>query len=446
MKMCFGLPPLVPLLPHPSFTSPTPPGALELRGGPRRRASLPGLSSVLILSLAMVGCGGENLSDIQTLTRDSAGVTIVESSDAPSRGEGGWVLDQAPSLTIGTFQGDTLYELYRVSGGTRLSDGRIVISDNGSFQLRMFGPNGEFLGSWGREGEGPGEFQSVQVMGVLGGDTLVVLDGRLRRISLFEPGAGFLSQGTFTEEVGLTFVPNGMFQDGSVVFGGGLSFGPGSDMPTDGLQRPDTPFRSADLDGSLVTEFGAIPGSEYFMRTRGGGGEFMISASLIPFGKRPAAFARGDRLYLGSADEYEIQAFDPDGRLTRILRVSRPLTPVTSADVERLIEEAVTELEDPSRAPEVRSSYGEMPVPDFMPAYRGFHVDSEGCLWVEEYPLPGSSLRSWTVFDPDGSPLSTLSLPSDNRLLEIGEDFVMTVFQDPLGVEYLRIYALTRGE
>ena len=133
-----------------------------------------GVAAVSVCT-ARAGCGNEDPPSVRTQTRDSAGVTIVESTALPERGAGGWTLNQAPFLTIGTFEGDTLYQLYQVSGAIRLPDGRFAVSDNGSFQLRIFGPDGTFQRSWGREGEGPGEFQSIRVMGVLEPDTLVAL-------------------------------------------------------------------------------------------------------------------------------------------------------------------------------------------------------------------------------------------------------------------------------
>jgi hypothetical protein len=410
-----------------------------------RRSLRPTLAAAVSACAALAGCGSEDPPSVLTQTRDSAGVTIVESTALPERGAGGWTLNQAPFLTIGTFEGDTLYQLYQVSGAVRLPDGRIAISDNGSFQLRIFGPDGTFQGSWGREGEGPGEFQAIRVMGVLGPDTLVVLDGSLRRISLFLPEEGLVGQSTVEEEVGMTFVANGMFQDGSIVFGGGLSFGPGGEIPSDGLSRAGTSYRSASLDGSLAADFGTVPGPEVFIRTQGGGGEYMISASTIPFARRPAASVRGDRFYVGSSDTYEIAGFDATGGLDRIYRVSQPPSPVTRSEVDRLIQERVTSLDDPSQAPALRNALGDMPTPPTMPAYQSLLVDAEGCLWVEDFQRPGVGLKSWTVFDAEGRPRTRLSLPASNRVLEIGSDYVMAIFEDALEVEYLRLYGLTRG-
>jgi len=400
----------------------------------------------LLACAGLAACGSGTSGGLETQVRDSAGVAIVETPDHPARGAGGWALDQQPFLSIGTFDGDSLYQLYRISGGIRLSDGRIVLSDDGSLQLRMFGPDGAFLRAWGREGEGPGEFLAVEVMGVVGGDTLVVVDGRLRRISLFHPERGFLEQYSVDERAGHVLFANGMFGDGSIVFGGELTFGPGGDTPENGINRSEARYRSARRDGSFGATFGSVPGAEMFMQAQSGGGEIHVSAVSIPYGRSPAAHARGEILYVGSGDTYEILGFGPDGRLDRIIRVLQPPPPVTSQDVERFIEGEVAALEDPSRAPATRNLLNDIPTPATMPAYRAFTVDSEGFLWVEDFRRPWERLRNWTVFDGEGRPRTRLSLPSGNRLLDIGRDYVMAVFEDPLGVQYLRLFALSRGE
>jgi hypothetical protein len=96
-------------------------------------------------------------------------------------------------------------------------------------------------------------------------------------------------------------------------------------------------------------------------------------------------------------------------------------------------------------APAFRASFLDTPHADFLPAFESLDLDTEGCLWVEEVHLPGDTLRSWTVFDEEGVPLTRLSLPVENRMLDIGKDYVLTVFEDELGVESVRSYPLTRG-
>lgn len=413
--------------------------------GPNRpeKSILPGLLPIFLLLLS--SCGTETRSTIRTETRDSAGVTIVESSGLPERGSGGWTLGQNPELSIGMLEGDTLYQLFRVTNGIFLSDGRIAISENGRLQLRVFGPDGSFLQGLGREGEGPGEFEFVVIVGALGTDTLVALDGSQRRISRFHLTEGFLDQATIAEEAGIAHFFNGMFSDGSVVFGGGLNFGPGGATPNDGYQRPTAEFRSVTPDGRIDTDFGDFPGTEIFFKTQGGGGEMMISASVIHFGKTVRTHTRGSRFVLGTGDSFEVDFFGPEGRLERLVRVMAPPIPVTQEMLDGLLEERLAALDDPTRAPATRSSFDEIPAADFVPAYRNLFLDSEGFLWVEHYRLPGNGLSTWTIFDPDGVPVTELSLPRQNRILDIGPGKVLALFEDDLGVEYLRVYPLTRG-
>jgi len=397
------------------------------------------------LAVALAACGPADSPGIQTQFSDSAGVTIAESPGFPEQGAGGWILGQTPTLSIGTLDGDSLYQFYQVTGSVRLSDGRIAVTDNGTRQLRIFSPDGNFLASFGREGEGPGEFRNIRVMGTVGVDTLVVLDGRQRRISRFHPEMGFLGQAMLPEEAGVAMHSNGMFGDGSVVFGGGVNFGGGAATPVEGYERLTNPYYSVSLDGSGITHFGEFPGTEVIWMTGEYQGEEMLAAGFLHFGKSPRAMARGNRLVLGTRDRYELLGFHRSGGLTEIFRVQTPPVAVTSEHLDGLLEERLARLTDPDMAPMIRSSFGEMPQAETMPAFEALLLDSEGYLWVEDYHLPGDTFRTWTVFDEAGSPQTRLSLPFDNRVMEVGEDFVLALFEDDLDVEYVRVYPLTRS-
>jgi hypothetical protein len=398
-----------------------------------------------LLAVALAACGAADAPGIQTQFSDSAGVTIAESLGFPELGAGGWALDPTPTLTIGTLDGDSLYQLFRVTGSVELSDGRIAVTDNGTRQLRIFAPDGTFLASFGREGEGPGEFRNIQVMGTVGSDTLVVLDSRQRRTSRFHPDLGFLGQAVLPEEAGVAMHSNGMFGDGSIVFGGGVNFGAGGEAPENGYERLTNPYYSVALDGSGITHFGEFPGTEVVWTTGSIDGRESLAAAFVQFGKSPRAMARGDRLALGTRDRYEINVFDPSGGLVRIIRVQNSPVAVTDTHLDGLLEEALARLPSPDLAPQIRAGFRDIPHADYMPAFEAILLDSEGHLWVEDYNVPGDTLRTWTVFDEGGVPVTRLSLSTDNRVLDIGRDYVLAVFEDDLGVEYVRSYPLTRG-
>lgn len=64
-------------------------------------------------------------------------------------------------------------------------DGSWYLSDNGSDRIVHFSATGAFLGTLGRHGQGPGEFETPVDLFQLGADTLGVADLTLRRITLF---------------------------------------------------------------------------------------------------------------------------------------------------------------------------------------------------------------------------------------------------------------------
>ncbi len=398
-----------------------------------------------LLSLILAACGPDNRSKVQTEFIDSAGVTIAESSGLPESGAGGWVLSQTPEITIGSVDGGSDYEFYQVTGAVKLSDGRIVVSDNGTHQLRVFDPDGNHLASFGRAGEGPGEFRHVQVMGTIGFDTLVVLDGRQRRVSRFHPDVGFLGQTVLPEEAGVTMHSNGMLGDGSIVFGGLVNWARRDEPQPSGYERLTNPYYAVGLDGGDIVHFGEFPGTEVVWTTSNIDGRESIAAAFVTFGLSPEANARGNRLALGTRDTYEVKLFDSSGALNRILRVQTAPVAVTEAHLEGRLEELLSRLPSPDMAPQFRSSFRDLPHADFMPAFESLLLDSEGCLWVEDKNLPDDTLRTWTVFDRDGTPLTRLSLPLANRVLEIGPSYLLAAFEDELGVEYVRSYRLRRG-
>ena len=68
-----------------------------------------------------------------------------------------------PLLSIGLVEGANEYLFAGINGGALLADGSVVVSDRAHFRIQKFGPDGEHLWSRGREGEGPGEFEYVQL-------------------------------------------------------------------------------------------------------------------------------------------------------------------------------------------------------------------------------------------------------------------------------------------
>jgi hypothetical protein len=408
-------------------------------------------STMIALALSfliLAGCAPRQDASVSTSVRDSAGITIVENSGEMPTDGGGWGLSPDPVLSVGTFQGDSLYALFQVQGAGRLEEGGIVLANAGSGEIRFYSAEGEFVTAMGRKGEGPGEFQSPVLVGVLTGDTLVVVDSQLRRLSLIHPGEGTVESVRISDDLGGGGFPQGMFADGSIVMGGGFYWSSdGGVQLSSGFSRRPTGYRSADRQGELVSDFGEFPGSEFYMQVQSqSGGAISMRARLIPFGKYAMQAVGPDFLYYGSGDSWEVKAFDPGGVLRRIYRMAVDPRPIQAADVESVIQEEIAETGDPARAPEIRAGFEEMPLPETMPAFAGLDVDAQGFLWVERYRGPGDEGPEYEILDPEGQWVGRISLPQEVEILEIGTDYLLVLQRDELEVEYVKLYQLFRPE
>ena len=83
---------------------------------------------------------------------------------------------------------------------------------------------------------------------------------------------------------------------------------------------------------------------------------------------------------------------------------------------------------------------------DAYPAFDEIRADGAGYLWVREYPMSAEEDVVWTVFDPEGRVLGLVETPAGLEVFEIGEDYVLGSAKDELGVEYVRVWGLSRED
>jgi hypothetical protein len=377
------------------------------------------------------------------VVRDSAGITIVENTDG-IWGEGEeWRVAEQPQLDIGVLDGAPEYQLYRVNQVLRLEDGRIVVANAGTNELRFFDHDGAYLMSVGRQGGGPGEFESLALVRPFLGDSLLTYDNRQSRVTIWDR-EGNLGRSYNITPVGEVFfmLGEGVFADGTLlakaplIFRGGIS---------DGARRDDEEFQSFSTSGAFADTVGVFPGPEQFIESHVDGEQAFVSVATPPFGLRSASAVHGDRFYFGSADSYEIQRHAQDGTLQQLIRRDIARRSVTPDDLQRLIERELAEIENSDDRRDARERYDKMPVAETMPAYAGLAVDDLGNLWVQEYDPDSDGGPAWTVFDANGQMLGAVQLPADLRVTHIGSDFVLGVWRDDFDVEHVRMYEVIKG-
>ena len=207
-------------------------------------------------ALLLVSClSPDNPSS--TIVRDSAGVRIAESPEA-SPDE--WRLQLPPVLQIGRNEGeDDGPDLFgHIMQVIRLSSGDIAVAEGLANEIRIFDDGGGHLRTFGRNGEGPGEFTALWTIAELPGDTIVAVDPRGGRVSLFT------SSGTFARSFLIPRLPGaaapnviGWLDDGTLLIDA-LTRSPSRDT-----RDQSTHFLYAvDRDGEVLGTLGEFAGQQ----------------------------------------------------------------------------------------------------------------------------------------------------------------------------------------
>lgn len=132
------------------------------------------------------------------------GLFLVPCSELSAQ-SGNWLVSKESLVSIGSVSDDSLYELSRAESAIRLTNGEIVVANRGSRQLRWYDSRGRYVRSFGRRGQGPGEFRSLYVFEGPG-DTILVYDDVNRRTSRITSDGryrGLDSSGVTSREVWL---------------------------------------------------------------------------------------------------------------------------------------------------------------------------------------------------------------------------------------------------
>ncbi len=387
----------------------------------------------VVLGAACVG-GPDGAGGPRSTVRDSAGIRIIENGRPALDSRLGWRVGPTPTAMIGTTEGDPAYELFRVGDAMRLSDGRIVVANTGTGELRVFDPDGVHLESWGGQGDGPGEFGIMAPTELVRwpGDSLMAREPFQRRISIFSARGTFGRTLRLQPQSGYESVV-GPLPDGRILAQTLDSYSGGT--PGTELTRPDREYGILEADGTVHRGLGVFPGSELYVVTTAE----RRSAAYYPFGRSAFAFVWGNLVVITTSDRYEVRAYRPDGSLARIVRRDHEVRAPTRADLRNAVARR-----NPDR-PEALDAVGDMPLVETLPAFAQVLVDRLAYLWVREYRLPGEADRLWTVFDPEGRVLGFFEMPGSFSVEEIGEDYILGTREDALGIEYVESWPLDRS-
>jgi hypothetical protein len=390
--------------------------------------------SVLIAVLLGAACTGAG-------TSDSAGDAfapnrIVEPVSPEKR------LSLVEELRIGRLTGGNEADLLDVIKGIEIGPGGDIYVLDGD-EVKVFSPAGDFLRSWGGEGEGPGEFEVTLGM-ALARDTVAVAGGE--RVQFFDLGGRLLSS----------------------VWTGGRPSGYSASR-----------IRSTDL-GWVVEARPRIvrldptppptPPKEirYLNPGTGGLGEPIATYLEQPDGVQLASGQRVSRafyriighgidrkgdVYLPLGLDHEVSVYGADGVLSRVVRMEVEPVPVTDAMLEELRRELVARCQRNAmwRRRCERQRYVEEIVPatiahahERVPVISRLLVAPDGHLLISRRDLSETRAsgdpRPYDLVSPEGRFVGRIEIPVNFRPMIVRGRNILGSWTDEFGVMYVVKY------
>ena len=359
--------------------------------------------------------------------RAAATAQTIELDEAALQQLPEWRLAPDP-LVIGTREGAAPYLLNRTTMPAVLSTGTIVVPNNRS-ELRWYDSRGAYRRTVGRRGQGPGDFAQLWNAHAVEGDTLLVVDGGQRRVSVLDSAGRFVR----AHQLPPMSFPTGAswLDDRTMVF----LHRPARALPDSGVVLDSLLLIRSGLAGEPYDTIATVKGYwTYYPRPR--------TAQGHRFAGDPLLAAGADRIAVGHGDEFRLQWFDRSGTPTGAIRVAVARIPVPASMIEAYAAEAEYERGRIEASGQIPPPRERLVHADSLPAITRLFVDGTGQTWMRRGVADGATEAPWVLFARDGSALARLTMPARFSPAWADGERVVGRFIDDDGVESIRRYRL----
>lgn len=419
-------------------------GYLRLTGG---MAVLAALSSTLALTACVTDDDSSRSSLASRVTRDSAGIDIVEWSTLPRSDLPEWRFDTAEVVAVGRADGPSAYLIGSVMGASKLLDGRIVIADGQTREFRIYDSTGLHLKSIGGRGDGPGEFRDIQAISAVDSTRVSVFDPTLSRVTAIDLDAGsrtwqvstpeFCSSSdevsarreTTCEVVGIlpdgTLLVKGAARSQKMLKNGAITEVPGVRQDLI-LVRELRPNRIDSVLGPTSVRWVGKP--------EGANVPFWASEALY---SPQGVVASGAALFVvaGSSSKFEFRFYSEHGQLKRIIRSQESAERVTREMIAMRRKDAGAQ----NASEQARDYLDRFKPGGSVPHFGEVLIDRAERIWIEDYHPPatlgGTVGGQWTVLSPEGHPLGRVRDLAREDILELGADYGLFRAENDSGAE-----------
>jgi hypothetical protein len=316
-------------------------------------------------------------------------------------------------LTLGAIDGKEQWVFGRIADVELDESGTVYVLDAMAGEVRVFGLDGEHLRTFGRKGDGPGEFRSPRALDQVDG-TIVVTD--VRRVTQFSPSGDLLGDLTVSVPGVVRVLP---LQD------------PGFVLLREGV------VNLSRIDGNQVvrmlrrgewSEILAGSSSGIFYR---GSDQAMALKSPLCSSLYLAPLVGGGFLVAHGGEGF-VRRFSQDGVAVADMRVTGKAPPLAGEREKEFFGLVQKRVENATRERVV------------MPAYEsticGLEVEGRERAWVQ---LSTDGRRVWQALDLEtGRTGESFVLPPDEKAVAFRNGRIAAIGRDELDVEYVYLYGI----
>ena len=336
------------------------------------------------------------------------GALLVRYPDLPtSDAVGPDVTEAQVDLKFGSLGGDDPNLIFGdIRGIQAASDGTIYVLDFQSADVRVFDPDGHYLRTIARRGEGPGEITEANGI-FLSGDTLLWMHDHGKWMVIGVDPAG--------EEVRRFNKP--VLSYGYIwraVFDNRGRYWRQTSHSDDGFTYPPPPGLSSGTDRRYHKSYDLSSGavdSVYLGETSGRSYTYQDSNGLWQF--LPLRFEASEMIVFNSSGgfwransaSYRIARTGEERDTLVVIEAGLPVQPVTDEDRSEYVESIL------ESRPGIRREAEEVAalMPDVKPILAGMFVDDEGRLWVQRV-TPNDAPAFYDRYSEDGDYLGSVRL------------------------------------
>lgn len=364
-------------------------------------------------------CIGRVLLWAATLLMIAAGTLAAGASFLPvyEHGVGRLEVD----LAIGNEDEDD-YVLYAPWQIAVDAAGNVFVLDSKMHHIKKFAPDGGFIRTFSRPGEGPGELgQSGKQMAITPAGHIVVYDYSNQRVTEFDNDGEYVGDVKFHSWMtNLQCTPDGSF------------YVEVSDIDWEDFSSSVLRVSHYSAEFELIAHIDSARVRTQLTERTGDG---MRSIGLPYTNGFVWVVAPDGNLVIGRADEYRLRVVSPDQGPVRVLTRDVPRVKTTGEDRDRFVEDMTEGFRDLARKVEF---------PRHKPYIAALLCDHEGNVLVCRYDEDDSNTR-YDVFLPDGDFISEVMLPRIRKMKVLKHGFVYgaKTFEEQL--PQVRRYRLVPG-